>query len=400
MNTKLRVGASMPSANTASSVFFYAGFNLLLIKELTDFSLLITLPAVIAQVLILLGMAFFVFGLVLQRNTPFRKIAMLALLAIAAVGWYGTGGQTVLLLSAAAIVCSVGISVKSILKNWLIVTAIFISIHLLAYLITYLGDPSSLYIWHRRAGEAGRHGLYFNNPNIVGAFLCFIGCTSLYLSQKTINYVLSGLCLTAFIFLTTGSLTPSLALAGFSLLLYAEDRWGLLQKRFMLRLIQVLPIIMIAFVVMMATYLYGTKLFDLFNNALTSRPYLWHVNYLQAGFTLFGQPAISTLYFDNGLTEKSLTIDSFYGSGLFTLGIVMLVIFTIGYMIACKKRFEAHDYRSLACFAVIAFYGLTEYHVGNIFVCIFLIFFSSCFMKTSPSESCSRVSSHENISTT
>lgn len=374
------------SYNAVSSFFFFIGFNMLLIKTLTDFSLLFVLPEVAAQALIALGAASFVFGLFFQHDEPLRKMIKVLLLAVAALSWYKTGGQTVMLISMLAIMGSVDISIQSILKNWLIVTAAFIAIHVLAYLVTYISDPSSLYVWHRRPGDAGRHGLYFTNPNIIGAFLCFIGCVSLYLWKRKIVYVLCGFGLTVFIYLTTRSFTPTLALAGFSLLLYAEDRWGLLRKRFVLRFIQILPLLMIVFVLLMSTVLYGSKVFDIFNNALTSRPYLWHSNYVNAGFTLLGQPAISTLYLDNGLMEKSLTIDSFYGAGLFTLGIGMLAVFVVGYITACKKRFELHDYRSLACFAVIAFYGLTEYHVANFFICILLIFFSSCFMKVPPSE--------------
>lgn len=307
-------------------------------------------------------------------DAPVWRFALFCTVLVLSMVSYLNSGQTYLLLGSLAIMALDGISVRRMLKLWLVCTlAVFATMLLASLAIVCFGDASELYTY-RRDGTF-RLSLLFSHPNILAAYSSMAIIVYL-LTREGISAAneLLAIVLATVMFLATDSKTSLIVVFAFLLLFHLFQR----KEKSTYLIIRLLPLVLLAFVVVITEQGEDFKLYGLFQSLLTGRPGYWSLQFKSIGFTAFGQQALTGTVFLNNWYYEHVTIDSFFASALLQLGVWSAIAFIVLYerdisLLKNTVTTSSDKAALLAALAVLALFGLVETHMASIGICPLLL---------------------------
>lgn len=350
---------------------YYVGFVLLYVRDLASYITFIVIDEAISNTLLIVGCLFLLIFIFSHSLESIRALLMSFITLIIPLICYIKSGETAPLTT--ALVLNAVVHMKNpmdVLRFWVGLSFAIIIFLFFGYMLLALIDNSTIPVFYREYASMPsgvRHSLFFAHPNVIAAFLLMVVSGWLYLNYNKIGivHIMVALFVGIFILFYINSRTSGILLLALTTLLAVNKKTELLCKKRLGFIISVMPILMFIAVYLISGILYSDRIGQL----LTGRPSLWHACYENQGISLFGQEFQATYSVDaNGWIQYFTTLDCYYASGLYVLGLAVSLMSCYVFYKA-SKRYSMHgNGAAMAVLLVLVLFGLCEVHACDIFI--------------------------------
>ena len=291
-------------------------------------------------------------------------------------------GVKLLLTAFIFIVAAKDIDINKVIKLTLFIQILCISIIVMLALSGVIENR----IFTRRDGDI-RYSLGFTHPNAFAGQILQLIIISVWIRWEKFNYkdYLILLLLGLFILKVCDSRTSSLLIFILIIMVaiykYLEHkpikRIDILNKAIYIG--TQISIIMSSVVSIALGVLYdpNNKIYFLINKLLSGRIKLLHDYYINQGYSIIGQKIeiISTYASKKTALYDTTALDNAYGHIAVRYGIIILIVFVIGYYLVAKKAFKEKNIKALICIFIYILFGITEVYIFNLpYNVLFLLF--------------------------
>lgn len=362
------------------SALFYIGFALLYVKTMMEETALVTPPSIVDAGLLLASACFFLLHCIQRRREFDRPVWFMGATVVFLIGNYFLTGLTAQMTAFLFIMAaSFGVNKKRFVSIWLKVTAFLFVILLTIYAVLYVcgNDLATFVIRNDGGGSTVRLSFFFNHPNGAATVALMLVGAMLYLNcEKRIKFTHYALTLLAalFVLYTTDSRTSALLTASLAPLYLIYQKTSFYDRKAVRGAIAVLPVILFLATYLLMGPLYSSEMASLF----TGRVWLWHTAMVNLGITVLGRAFVPTtaMSFYGDWDAAASTLDSFYASGLLTMGLAVSALFSWAVFRSVRMA-RGHEAAFLPLIVVILLHGFTEGGVLAVAIAFPIVFLSS-----------------------
>lgn len=361
------------------TLLYLCGYIALLLKDLVRASNLAGELSVAPRLEDLLTVAGIVLMLDVFIQTPVTLqefFYIMVILAVAAIT-YLNNAYFYVISSALCVICCRGINFKQVIAVSYRVKAVWIFIHVFAYVMTYILAPDRISYTYR--GTTLRHYFFLSQANTAAMLLTWTMIEFLYLNYERLNtFQYLGIWLIFSVYNYFTDSRTSIYILSITILLFWLHRTGYLRERpvrwcakYGIAICSVLfPMLALGYLLWDTNFV---AFFSTLDTVLTGRIRYGAFGIDTYGFTFLGQVNVlsSTVYW-KGTWIDNIVFDNAYIDYAVALGIIWLIILSYGFL-------RVEKWLSVAeCIVVIAYvlFSITENYTVNAVECFPLIFLS------------------------
>lgn len=337
--------------NIKTLLVYVAMLIIFLIRVCTS-SILIDIDGRVNQTLLLVAMSLLIIKILLDFRSLQQYLLFLPCLLISVYA-YSVTGVNYILIGCLACFAIKSVNIKTIIKIDIMVKGLSLFIHTLLYFANFFFkfDYIAELIHYMPKGVG--HSIYYANPNTVGLIIFWIIIEIYYLKRKerTIDsFLMFLLSLTGF--LITKSRTPFYASIAYILIKNIKNPKVI---NVLLRYTYVAAFLASCLIVTFITR--ESDLFKLLNPLFSNR-----LGYLIGAYNFTSMHILPNII-SRKVTEMFI-IDNFYGRGIVSFGIVVILVYYIPYFLASKIDGRAKEKLIAIIAALYAFFEMHAFNVG------------------------------------
>lgn len=304
-----------------------------------------------------------------------RELITITVLMLLAVFSYSQNHYFYVLSSMICLIASKNVDIRRVIDVSWRIKAVWITFHVAAYILVWIFNPSSIQFVYR--GEQLRHYFFLSHANTAAMLLAWTMIEYVYAhfeKVRTRTYVFLWLIFVIFnIFTVSRTSVIMLTLTFLFCILYKKNH---LSTRF-IRWFAKYGFAICSVLFPLLSFLYSktsgwlSQMINMVNALLTGRLVYGAFGISQYGLTLFGQKiTFSQVIQWNGIWIDQVLFDNTYLYYAIALGVIWLVLISVGFALAEKKLtvFE--------CILITAYilFSISENYTVNVVECFPLLF--------------------------
>lgn len=359
---------------------------------------LVALPSIVEAGLLLASSCFFLLHCI-QRCKEFERPLwfMGTTVVFLAANYLLTGLTAQMTAFLFIMAASFGVDKKRFVFIWFRVTAFLFVVLLVIYAVLYVcgSDLATFVIRNDDGGSTVRLSFFFNHPNGAATVALMLVGAMLYLNcDKKLKFTHYALALLASLFVLYATDSKTSALLTFSLapLYLVYQKTEFYNRKIVRGSIAILPAVLFLATYLLMGPLYSSTVASLF----TGRVWLWHTTMINLGVTVLGKAFTPTaaMSIHGSWDATASTLDSFYASGLLTIGLIVSALFCWAVFRSVRTA-QGDEAAFLPLIIVLLLHGFTESGVLVAAISFPLIFLSASLIPRKRREkSVQRVGRH------
>lgn len=267
------------------------------------------------------------------------------------------------------IIAAKDIDINKVIKLTLIIQIICISI----IALLAVGNIIENRTFSRKDGTI-RYSLGFKHPNAFAGQILQLCICWVWIRWEKLNYkdYLFLSVLAVFIIKVCDSRTSALLILAFVGIVlmdkYFENKNIKLMKK-AISIVTKLSIIICPLVSLLLGILYNSnnKFYFLIDKVISGRIKLLNDYFIKQGYSIVGQKInIISTYASKRSEYDTTALDNAYGHIAVRYGLIILIIFIIGFYLVAKKADNENNNKALICIFIYMVFGITEIYIFNL----------------------------------